>query len=556
MKSPKLIFFFVIIAILVVLRFLDFGPMVKLFGNPETYITKGDMYLMSMDYDAALKEYNKAILSDENFPKAYVARGNIYRYLENYEMSKSDYDKAISLDPNCIGALEGLYFIKFHESTLIDYNSKEYNSFKEELNKMEAHIVEVCSKLIEQNPNDPDIYLTRARHYPDNDMFRHKIIDDYNKAVSLAPNAEHIYLSRSNMWNNYKEYDKAISDAKKAIELNPKSLYAYFSWAKAYEEQREYDKAIEVYKNGMTLAEKKGGILSRIAFCYMNKGDNEKALDYYTQAIETDSTNKDYYRGRGSVYQEQEEYDLALNDFNTVLELAPNDKYIGATIQTLKETAARNYVDLQIKHGKISEDIEGVWLADTVSYPTDIFRKDWIEKPISGMPYNVFSPYYSLHGVMIAKDGETYRLKFFSDRFQAIETEKGDYIKQINDKMSQKDGGWYHFTKNEMIASKAGNTLNTTETSMGKRTIGNGPGQDMVVSLTIAYNPEKQILKITNINEKQGNSIVSPNQTNFPDTFSKNFTYNKMTWDEYNELKNNIWKKAIEKVNSGAPLRN
>ena len=556
MKSPKFVIFGVIIVVLVVLRFMDFGPMVKLFGDPDTYITKGDVYMSEMDYSSAFKEYDKAVTAGENYARAYAKRGDAYRIIENMEMSKADYEKAISLDPNCLDALEGLYFLKlneFREFGPEDLRTEKYNAYQKERDEMERKIMEACNRLIENNTVDADVYLTRARHYPNRESYKDSIISDLNKAVSLDPNDERVYLNRSYVWKDYGEYDKAITDARKALEINPKSTNAYLRWAEVYEAKKEYDKAIDIYNQGMELANKKGGFLNRIGLCYEMKGDIEKALEYCTKAIESDKTNANFYRSRGHIYQRQEEYELALEDFTTVLNLAPEDKYIRSTIKALEDTVEKNYVNIKIKSGKISEDVEGLWISDTVSFGTGFPYKTWSGKPLSGMPYDLFSNDYNLHGIMIAKDGDTYRVKFFEDQFQAIKKNQGNYINQINEKINQKDGGWWQITQKEMRATKEGNTLVMSEPQMGKISINRGPEQDMSIKLTLTYDANAQTLKITNLEEKQGDVVISPQKTNFEYKFSPNHTFRKMEWNEYLTLKKDIWNKGIEKVKAGRP---
>ena len=163
-----------------------------MFGNPITYIEKGDAYLSNSDYESALKEYNKAIIAKENYAPSYVKRGDAYRRLENYEMSKADYDKALELDSDCVEALEGLYF--YNTSNI---KSMKFEDYKKEQDALENTIMELCNRLLEKNPNDLELYIIRARHYSDKDIFKTQIISDYNKAISLAPYNPQLYLSRA-----------------------------------------------------------------------------------------------------------------------------------------------------------------------------------------------------------------------------------------------------------------------------------------------------------------------------------------------------------------------
>lgn len=551
MKNYKIILFSVVVSVLVFLRFIDFAPMVKLFGNPDTYIEKGNMYMAEMDYAAAFKEYDNAIIANENYAKAYAKRGDVYRSLKDYEKSKLDYEKALSLDSDCLEALEGLYF-----SNIIDLNNEDFNSYREKQDKLNNKIMELCNRLIENNSNDPDVYLTRARHYSNRDTFRSQIINDYNKALALAPNDSRIYLSRAYTWQLYKEYDKAIEDIQKALSLEPHSSNAYLSWGAIYEDKKEYEKAIEIYFQGMEFAKKKGSFLSRIGRCYNSQGDEEKAIEYSTKAVESDPKDESLYEARGHIYWNQQEYDLALEDFNTALNLNPNNKSIKSAISHIEKAKEDNFVRSRVKKGRISDEIEGLWVSDTVSTSTGFPNRIWNGKPISGMPYDLFSSGYYLHGIMIAKDGDNYRVDFVRDEFQSIDPRGGDYIEQIKHKMEPKNNNYWAFGRKEMVAQKNGDSIIINESKIGTISVNHGPEQDMSVSLILNYDTNAKTLKITQFNEKQGGVTVPPENTHFEYDFSKNHTYHKMAWNEYIALKNDIWNKGIEKIKSGVPLRN
>lgn len=535
MKNPKFLSIGVIVIILAFLQYIDFEPFVKIFGNPIRYIEKGDAYFSNDDYESALKEYNNAVLSKENFALAYAKRGNAYLKLKNFDMSQKDYDKALSLDSYCLEALDGLSNLNF--KTLWENNREAYNSKQDSLN---SRIMETCDYIVNQNPDDPESYIKRAKHYPSKGEYRNSIINDYNKAVSLAPDNPDIYLNRAKMWSGYSRYDAAIADIKRSLEINPNSSKAYLYLGNTLKSKDNYDEAIEAYCHGLDLTDDKGKFLEKIGECYQNKGEFEKAIDYCNKAIEFDPKNADRYISRGNIYSRQYKYDEALEDFNIALKLNPNDPYLPKTISLTQKNKEENFVESQVRNGILKDTFEGIWVSDKVANG----------KPLDGMPYNVFgSPY--LYGIMIAKYDDRYRVKFFEDQFRGIERDAGDYIQQINDMMSKHDNGYWRTYRKEMFAVKEGNTLTMSNQKIGTMQIGNGPIQDLSVSLTLTYNENAKTLKISQFEEWEGNTKISKKQTHFEYTFSIDHTYRKMGWDEYIALKKGIWQKCIEKIKSG-----
>ncbi|WP_367018793.1 tetratricopeptide repeat protein [Priestia koreensis] len=48
-----------------------------------------------------------------------------------------------------------------------------------------------------------------------------KALTDYNKAIELAPNEDHYYYLRGNLYKETEDYEKTLADCNKAIELAP-----------------------------------------------------------------------------------------------------------------------------------------------------------------------------------------------------------------------------------------------------------------------------------------------------------------------------------------------
>ena len=62
-------------------------------------------------------------------------------------------------------------------------------------------------------------------------------------------------------------------------------------------------------------------------FMFQQKGEYDQALISYRQAIETMSHEPQIYINRGNIYIDQKRYELAIADFNTVLQINPQHKF-------------------------------------------------------------------------------------------------------------------------------------------------------------------------------------------------------------------------------------
>lgn len=92
-------------AILAACLVLEVSVFAKFALSPERrYIHSlnlGSKYLLSLDYEDAVKAFSKAIDIDPKKPDAYIGRGDAYAALNMNELARDDYEYAISLDEAC-----------------------------------------------------------------------------------------------------------------------------------------------------------------------------------------------------------------------------------------------------------------------------------------------------------------------------------------------------------------------------------------------------------------------------------------------------------------------
>ena len=59
-------------------------------------------------------------------------------------------------------------------------------------------------------------------------------IDDYSKAIEIAPNKSEAYINRGDVKVSQEKYDDAIADYSKAIEISPSNSKAYNNRGNTY----------------------------------------------------------------------------------------------------------------------------------------------------------------------------------------------------------------------------------------------------------------------------------------------------------------------------------
>lgn len=164
--------------------------------------------------------------------------------------------------------------------------------------------------------------------------------DDFWNAITAFGDALEIdsaytnaYYWRGRSFISVGEYEKGIADIERALHRDySEPSYAYFYIATAYDELEEYWSAIANYTKSIEISTKDCEEYE-CWIDYNNRGTTYYWLDIYSLAIEDYTQaiqlNPDEYplalKNRGNAYDAQGEIQLALGDWNTMLQLLEGD---------------------------------------------------------------------------------------------------------------------------------------------------------------------------------------------------------------------------------------
>jgi tetratricopeptide (TPR) repeat protein len=184
----------------------------------------------------------------------------------------------------------------------------------------------------------------------------------YTKAIELDPKDDAIYIKRGFLFLLLDKAERAIDDLSKAVELNSKNSEAYFLKGLAYYYMGDLDRAIASFSRHIEEVNPNNphdfrSSLAGRGDAYVNKGDYSKAILDYTNAIELSSEIKhterflialdrgnnsnmeildiskvpnlgiksSLYDKRGFAYYKKGNYDGAIRDYTTAIELKPKN---------------------------------------------------------------------------------------------------------------------------------------------------------------------------------------------------------------------------------------
>ena len=276
---------------------------IKSYGDWRIFI--GRLYIEIEDNEVKIANITKKLWKIKKYALWYALRGRLYIEMANNEAAIADLNMAIKIDKkNAVYLFARGYAY---------YNIKEYR-----------RAIEDYTKAIEIDNNNAKYYKDRA--HANNEIEEYEqAIEDFTKALDIDNNNAECYAGRGRAYERKEKYNLAIADFSTALNIEPDNKAACkLLRALAYFQNKEYERALE----DITALEGKEGIdLTEIyylfALMHKKEGKNELAIKYLTKALEK-KENADYYHERGDVYYGEGEYDLALKDMSSAIDIDSN----------------------------------------------------------------------------------------------------------------------------------------------------------------------------------------------------------------------------------------
>jgi tetratricopeptide (TPR) repeat protein len=177
--------------------------------------------LKDLDYDMALREFNRILELDPRNPYALGNRGEIYIRQKNFTEARKDLDSAIEVDPKYERAL----FIRGKLGI-----EGEPHNFESAINDL--------TKAVSLSSDFAEAYMCRGEAYYEAGRFSEAIQDETlalqkGDALFKQQKQHEVYYLRGMAYFNHKEYREAIKDLSQAESLAPPGA-PLLSFAKRY----------------------------------------------------------------------------------------------------------------------------------------------------------------------------------------------------------------------------------------------------------------------------------------------------------------------------------
>jgi tetratricopeptide (TPR) repeat protein len=249
------------------------------------YFTKGYKLFIELDHSSAVDFYNKALEIDTNFTYARIWLSIAFANLGMHEEEKLCIQKA--------------------------YEQIENISYTEQL------------------------FLKSLKSESDKD--KHAFIEYNRRLLENDPQARIAWWQQGGNYYQIHNYEKAIQCLEKALEIDSqwgggwKWSRAYHLPGLVYHELGNHKREKEIYELGLSVLPDNHRIIFRQAVCALSQGDTKEANDFIEKysLIRKAEGSGDYLinLGIGTIYQQADQYDKAIEIFKSLVTEDPRDPW-------------------------------------------------------------------------------------------------------------------------------------------------------------------------------------------------------------------------------------
>jgi tetratricopeptide (TPR) repeat protein len=149
----------------------------------------------------------------------------------------------------------------------------------------------------------------------------------YSLAISISPNNDRLYYSRSWRYNKLSKHAEALKDLNTSIGINDSYWEPYFLFNEIYSSKKDYLKAIHYSTLGFK--HRKGYYFhKKRAWNYYYNENYKLALIDFEKVIELDKDSYDGYTGKAEVLKSMGKIELALDTIATAIKVHGKDIYL------------------------------------------------------------------------------------------------------------------------------------------------------------------------------------------------------------------------------------
>jgi Flp pilus assembly protein TadD len=270
--------------------------------DSKGYALYADALLAAEDGPKALEVSDALIGLDDKNPEGHEKKGRALILLGKEE-GLEELRKAVHLDPQ-----NASYNISLGKSLF-------------QLGKVDEAAL-AFRAAVKAEPDNPDahVYLGMAlRGQSEYDEAKTHL----DKAIELDPNNGRAYFELGIIAGAQNKAEEAETALAKAVKLSPNDSQVWYAYGEIFRSTDRLDEAISAYRKSVELDPPYPKAQQKLGLLLVERKQYDEAEVVLTQAIRRDKTVPVNYLNLGTVYAAKKKNQLAIENFEKFLELAP-----------------------------------------------------------------------------------------------------------------------------------------------------------------------------------------------------------------------------------------
>lgn len=301
--------------------------------NYQTLYRRATVYLAMGKSKAAIPDLDRVVELKGDFTAARIQRGNVLLKQGEIDAAEDDYNAVLSVEKN--GEIENKLDLivdlrQYLQQVRTFVEQKDWHSAEYYLNKALEHLVW-----------SPSLYRLRAQCYENRGEIR-KSIADMRTLTKLVSDSTEDFLKIARLYYGIGDVEESLSQIRECLKLNPdhKECFQFYKNVKKLAKMRE--SLIDAKENGKwmaciekgqeilkydTLTEIQMNAFRHMCKCNMELGHLAEAIQQCTEVLKnSDPSDVDVLCDRADAYLLDEQYDEAIEDFQTAQQLQEENR--------------------------------------------------------------------------------------------------------------------------------------------------------------------------------------------------------------------------------------
>ncbi len=183
-------------------------------------------------------------------------------------------------------------------------------------------IIEVCTQILRNNPQDTEAYLFLAKAHSQKDNIT-EAIAICQESLEYKQNSSEIYAELALLHTKQQDWVKAAWCYQQALALKPKWAELHYNLAIVLHQLGDWSKAIDSYRQTLKLKPHHAAAYFNLGLLYDRRQEPELAITNYQRAIEIKPDYLTAYSNLGSALAKNKQYKSAIEVFKQGLKLDP-----------------------------------------------------------------------------------------------------------------------------------------------------------------------------------------------------------------------------------------